>query len=183
MLPILSVSASLLNPNLPFTKKKNLQVKIGSRSMANLYDLLRQHSLTNNDTCLRSCYAISLPDFLRKFLTILPTKILITSQSDQLIHLFPHFIPKIQLIVPKYFYVILFSLCHTKIFTTKTGHDNIKGPPAENDQQPRRRARRPYNSRNPTDAASSSNCSVLPVIIQAGNIRSHCPRLKLINSL
>ena len=42
-------SKSLTNPNLPFTKKSNLQVKFGSKAMASFFDLLCYHSLTSTD--------------------------------------------------------------------------------------------------------------------------------------
>ena len=42
-------SKSPINPNLPFTKKSNLQVHFGSKTMASLYDLLCYHSLTSTD--------------------------------------------------------------------------------------------------------------------------------------
>ena len=163
------------DPNLPFTNKSNLQVMFGSRAMASVYELLCHHPLTNNDPCLRNCCAISLPDFLCKFLTILHRKVLILTQSDQLIHLFPHFIPLIQLIFPKYFFIFLIALCNSKTFTTKTGTRQYKRAAGQE--------RRPYSSRNPPDAASSSNCSRFSVTVRAGNSRSHSRQLKLVNRL
>ena len=41
-----------INPDLPFTKKSNLQVKFGSKAMASLYDILCYHSLTCSDPLL-----------------------------------------------------------------------------------------------------------------------------------
>ena len=43
---------SPINPVFPFTKKSNLQVKLGFIAMASLYELLCHHSLTNNDPLL-----------------------------------------------------------------------------------------------------------------------------------
>ena len=45
-------SKSPINPNLPSTKKSNLEVKFGSRAMLSLYELLCHHSLTTNDPLL-----------------------------------------------------------------------------------------------------------------------------------
>ena len=53
---------SPINPNLPFTKKSNLQVKFGSKAMASWYDLLCYHSLTSTDP------------FLEELLSCLPTR-------------------------------------------------------------------------------------------------------------
>ena len=47
-------SKSLINLNLPFTKKNNLPVKFGSDAMASLYDLLCYHSLTSTDPLLEN---------------------------------------------------------------------------------------------------------------------------------
>ena len=51
-------SKSPINPNLPFTRKINLQNKFGSRAMASLYELLCHYFLTNNDPLLEEllCY-------------------------------------------------------------------------------------------------------------------------------
>ena len=46
-----------INPDLPFTKKSNLQVHFGSKAMASLYDLLRYHSLTSTDPLLEELIA------------------------------------------------------------------------------------------------------------------------------
>ena len=43
---------SPINPNLPFTKKSNLQVHFGSKAMASLYDRLCYHSLKSTDPLL-----------------------------------------------------------------------------------------------------------------------------------
>ena len=45
-------SKSPNNHNLPFTKKSNLQVHFGSKTMASLYDFLCYHSLTCTDLLL-----------------------------------------------------------------------------------------------------------------------------------
>ena len=45
-------SKSPINPDLPFTKKRNLQVHFGSKAMASLYDILCYHPLTSNDPLL-----------------------------------------------------------------------------------------------------------------------------------
>ena len=45
-------SKSPINPDLPFTKKSNLQVKFGSKATASLYDLLCCLSLTSTDPLL-----------------------------------------------------------------------------------------------------------------------------------
>ena len=187
MLPILSVFASLLNPPLILTfflpRKVIFKLSLVPEPRpvcTNSYAIILWRTTT---TCLRSCYAISIPDFFRKFLTTFRTKVLITSESDQLIHLFPHFILTIQPIFPKYFHIFLICLCDSKTLPRRRAQDSVKGPPAGIDRRPRRRARRPYSSGNPPDAASSSNCSRLSVIVEAGNSRSQCRRLKLVNSL
>ena len=41
------------NPNVPFTKKNILQVKIGSKTMSSFYDLLCYHSLTSKDPLIK----------------------------------------------------------------------------------------------------------------------------------
>ena len=46
-----------INPDLPFTKKSNLQVHFGSKAMASLYDLLCYHSLTSTDPLLEELLA------------------------------------------------------------------------------------------------------------------------------
>ena len=46
-----------INPDLPFTKKSNLQVKFGSKAMASLYDVFCYHSLTSTDPLLRELLA------------------------------------------------------------------------------------------------------------------------------
>ena len=50
-------SKSPSNPNLPFTEKSNLQVKLGSKAMVSLYDLLCYHSLTSTDLLLEELLA------------------------------------------------------------------------------------------------------------------------------
>ena len=94
-----------------------------------------------------------------------------------------HFTPTIHLIFLNCFYIILIFYATPRFLPPPPGTKYTKGPPAENDRRPRRRAQRPYNSRRPPDAASSSNCSRLSCTVQAGNIRSHCRRLKLVNKL
>ena len=45
-------SKSPIKPDLPLTKKSNLQVHFGSEATASLYDLLCYHSLTSTDPLL-----------------------------------------------------------------------------------------------------------------------------------
>ena len=45
------------NPNLPSTKKSNLQVHFGSKAMASLYDFLCHTSLTSRDPLLEELIA------------------------------------------------------------------------------------------------------------------------------
>ena len=46
-----------INPALPFTKKSNLQVHLGSKATTSLYDLLCHHSLTSKDPLLEELVA------------------------------------------------------------------------------------------------------------------------------
>ena len=46
-----------INPDLPFTRKSNLQIHFGSKTMASLYDLLRYHSLTSTEPLLEELIA------------------------------------------------------------------------------------------------------------------------------
>ena len=56
-------SKTPINPNLPFAKKSNLQVKFGSKAMASLYDLFCHHSLTNTDPLLEKLLSHHLTRF------------------------------------------------------------------------------------------------------------------------
>ena len=180
-------SISPINPGLPSAKKSNFQVNFGSKAMASLWDFLCYHSLTSTDP------------FFEQLLADLPTRFHshgfnyiayehssdeeMKNQSIPLTHQFLHFIPTIQLIFLKYFKSFFFFIATPKCLPRRRAHENTKGSPAENNRRPRRRARRPYSSGNSPDAASSSNCSCLPRTVQAGNSRSHCRRLKLVNKL
>ena len=64
-------SKSPVNPNLPFTKKSNLQVIFRSGAMARLFERLCHHSLTNNDllldellSCLPSRFPLHIFDYI-----------------------------------------------------------------------------------------------------------------------
>ena len=46
-----------INPDLPFTKKSNLQVHFGCKAMASLYDLLCYQSVTSTDPLLEEIIA------------------------------------------------------------------------------------------------------------------------------
>ena len=50
-------SKSPINPDLPFTKKSNLQVHFCSKAMASLYDHLCYHSFTSTDPPLEELLA------------------------------------------------------------------------------------------------------------------------------
>ena len=75
--------------------------------------------------CSKNRFPISLLDFLRINLIISHMKVLITSQSDQLILQFLHFIPTIQPKILKYFYVLLIFYATSK-FCHKDGHSTVK---------------------------------------------------------
>ena len=114
----------------------------------------------------------------------LPTNTLqMMNQSIQSTLQFLHFIPRIQLFFLNYFYIFLIFYATPRFLPPSPGTKYTKGPPAENDRRPTRRAQKPYNFRRPPDAASSSNCSRLSWTVQAGNSQSHCRRLKLVNKL
>ena len=131
--------------------------------------------------CLRNCFLISLPDFLRIFFTISHMKILLTNQSDQSILHFLHFIPTIPPIFPKKFYIFL--LCNSKIFTAKTGTPRYKKAASGERPATGKRIRGPYTTREPPDATSSSSCSCVSLAVQVGNSRSYCQELKFVNSV
>ena len=96
---------------------------------------------------------------------------------------FLHFISTIRRTFLNNFYIFLIFYATPRLLPQTPGTKYTKRPLAENDRRPRRRAQKPYNSRRPPDAASSSNCSRLSWTVQAGNSRSHCQRLKLVNKL
>ena len=50
-------STTPINPNLPFTKKSNLQVHFCSKAIVSLYDLFCYHSLTSTDLLLEELLA------------------------------------------------------------------------------------------------------------------------------
>ena len=97
-----------INPLLHLSKKCNLQVKFGSIAMTSLYDHLCYHSLTSADPLLEELLFI----FLHVFTPISSIKLLtnthrMMNQSLLLTHQFLHFIPTIQPIFIKYFFICL----------------------------------------------------------------------------
>ena len=177
-------SKSSVNRNLSFTKKSNLQVLFGSKTMASLYDLLCYHSLTSTDPVLEELLAYLPTLFHSHIFDYIAYEHFSDDESvhsiDSSISTFysvdlTHF--SYQLLYLSYF------LCNSKIFTTTTGYKIYKRATGRKHPRPRRRAQKPYNSRRRPDAASSSNCSRLSWTVQAGNSRSHCRRLKLVNKL
>ena len=133
--------------------------------------------------CSKNCFPIFLLDFLPTSLIILHMKAPMTNQSDRSTPQALHSTLTIQLTFLKYFYIFFIFYATPRFLPQMTGTKLTKGPPAENDRRPRKRARRPYSSRNPPDAANSSNCSRLSWTVQAGNSRSHWRRLKLVSKL
>ena len=118
-------SKSPFNPILPFTKKVIFKLNLVPELWpvyTNSYVIILSRTTT---PCLKNIYATSLPDFLRIFLTTLDKKILITSQSDQLIHLFPLDFPTIQHFFLEIFNIV-FLFYATPIFYHEDEHKTYK---------------------------------------------------------
>ena len=132
--------------------------------------------------CWKSYFPISLPDFLRTFLIILPMNVPITSQSDQ-----PtlQFVPSILTTQPsflEYLYILLLFM-QLQNFSLQRRAPTIQKSAGRERPATGKKAQGPYTSKNTSETASSSNCSRLSVTIQAGNSRSHCRWLKLVSKL
>ena len=76
--------------------------------------------------CLRSFFLISIPGFLRIFLTIRLMKILKTNQSDRSTPRFLHSILTIQSISPKHFSIFLVSFPVQLQTSTRDVHETVK---------------------------------------------------------
>ena len=99
-------SKSPINPNLPFTKKSNLQVKFGFVGMDSLYDLLCYQSLTSTDPLLENYSFIFL--HVSTHLSSIVLSMNTPRMKNQTIPSTPpflHFISTIRPLFPKFFYI------------------------------------------------------------------------------
>ena len=133
--------------------------------------------------CFRTCFLISQLDFLNTSSIISLMKTLIMSQFIHMIHLFLHFILTIQPIFLEHFYIFLILIFYaTPIFYQKDGHKTVKKVAGRERPTTGKRTRRPYNSGNPPELTSNSSCSQRSETVHSENNRSHCRRLKGVNS-
>ena len=111
-----------INPQL-HVSKSSLPVKLGSRAMASLYEILCHHSLTNTD--LMNYFLISVLDFLHIYLTISHKNVVIMNKSDELTLQFLQFVPMIR---PTFlnFFNITSIFNYTSDFYHKDGLRTVK---------------------------------------------------------
>ena len=88
---------SLIDHHLHVSKRSNIHVRIGSKAMASLYELLCHHSLTITDTLFEELLSYLPNRFPSYFFDSLHMKTLIMNQSDQSTPQFLRITPTIQL--------------------------------------------------------------------------------------
>ena len=131
MLPLLSVSASLLNLLLILTLLLPRKIIFKLNWVLNLWLVcttffaiillhLRIHSLKKYS---RIFLYVSSPIYSIILSMNTPRMM---NQSILLTHQFLHFVPTIQPIFPKYFYIFLIFFCNSKILTKRTGTGRYK---------------------------------------------------------
>ena len=131
---------------------------------------------------LKSYYPIFLHAFILTFLITLPTNTLrMKNQFIQLTHLFLHFILTTQLTFPKHFYIVVIFYATPRFLPQGRQDATYKRAAGREQPTTRKKGMRPYITKNPPASASASSWSRLSWAVQAGNSRSHCRRLKLVN--
>ena len=185
---ILSVSVLLIK--LQLTLIFPLRTKVISKFTLNLKlwlvytifsAIILSHVLTHS---LKSYYPIFLHAFILIFLTILLTNTpRMRSQSVQSTLRHPHSILTTQLTFLKYFYIVLNFYATPKFLPQGRQDATYKRAAGRERPATRKKGPRPYMTKNPPASASASSWSRLSWAVQAGNSRSHCRRLKLVNWL
>ena len=151
--------------------------------MTSLYELLCHLSLTNTDPLLEellSYLATRLPLYIFDYIAY-------ETSDNESIHSIDSSVSVYCSDDSTYFSWTFQKLLYllyatTNFFSTTDETDNKKWLPAENDRQPRRWLEG-LRALGTPELASDSNCSRFSSTVQAGNNRSHCWRLKLVNKL
>ena len=138
----ISPKTSKLDPN----DESNLQVHFGSKAMASLYDLLCYHSLTCTDPLLEELIAYLPTRFHSHIFDYIAYE---HSSDEESVHSIDSSVSEFYSDDSTYFSQIFFTLLYIFFmqlqgFYHKDGSTrHTKGPPAENDRRPARRARGP----------------------------------------
>ena len=134
----------------------------------------------------KSYLLIFLHVFILTFLiTLLTNTPRMKNQFSQLIHLSLHSTLMIRLTFLKYFisFFLYFFYATPKFLPQGRRHATYKRAAGRERPATRKKGPRPYMTRNPPASAGASSWSRLSWAVQAGNSRSHCRRLKLVNWL
>ena len=115
-------SKSPINPDLPFTKKSNLQIHFGSKAMASLYDLLCYLSFTSTDPLLEELLAYLSTRFHSHIFDYIVYEYSSNEESvrsnDSCVSAFYPDDSSYFSLIPS---SLLFFLCNSKFFTKETG--------------------------------------------------------------
>ena len=155
-----------INPQLHISKKFNLQVKFGSKSMNSLCDLLCYLPFTTTDPLLEESLSYLPTGFHSHIFDYIDYEHpRMMNQSILLTHQFLHFIPMIRLTFLKYLLLyIAYLLCNSKILPQRRAKYSKKGRLWLKD--PRRPAEEPQYSILRTNSQSWQATLAVPAFPQ-----------------